>query len=262
MFTFLADNLVVKFEIDVRVAVPSCLGEPILVEFLETVHLVTGEVSYLLLSFSWGLGLGQLTYIYNMVAHSGHELDAEVAEDVDLYYLVLPEVARHERLDKIGNVVAGIPLVDVARGDDEVAGVVRVGHDAALVVDVVVGAVVGLDSHDRHQLAVGYVDLSVLSDVALGGLDKRARHEAFLYLSCPNLGDGLSQRKQALLLQSGLDFVAAYEAVGLGVGNLYVDLGTPASLVVKLVERGEGHEQIHAQGDIYHDEESSLQVES
>ena len=99
-------------------------------EFLETVHLVTGEVSYLLLSFSWGLGLGQLTYIYNMVAHSGHELDAEVAEDVDLYYLVLPEVARHERLDKIGDVVAGIPLVDVARGDDEVAGVVRVGHDA------------------------------------------------------------------------------------------------------------------------------------
>ena len=80
MFTFLADNLVVKFEIDVRVAVPSCLGESILVEFLETVHLVTGEVSYLLLSFSWGLGLGQLTYIYNMVAHSGHELDAEVAE--------------------------------------------------------------------------------------------------------------------------------------------------------------------------------------
>ncbi len=67
-----ANDLIVKLDIDVRVFVPTCLRESVLVELFQSIHLLIDKVFYIFFSFTDDAALWETTYIYNVVAYSGN----------------------------------------------------------------------------------------------------------------------------------------------------------------------------------------------
>ena len=125
-----------------------------------------------------------------MFADARHDFDGAVAQNVNLFYLVLPELVAHEHVAQGGEHLLGILAADVASGDDEVVGVTGVRHLRAVVVNIVVVTVVGFDTEDRGLLLQSDTDVSALRLVAFGGLYKRALPEHFLNVAGVNLASG------------------------------------------------------------------------
>ena len=107
---FLADNLVVEFQADVAVFVPSGLAQAVAVELFEPFHFVGHEVLNELFTFVGHARLGQIAHEYHVVAHARHNLHAFVGQDVDLLHQVAPQVVLHERLAEIAQIVLGVVL--------------------------------------------------------------------------------------------------------------------------------------------------------
>ncbi len=119
----LTDNLVVEFQIDIVVFVPSSLIEPIKVEFAQTLQLL--------------VYMGGYTEINNMVAHAWYQFHRAIVENVDLHHLVLPEVVSHDVVGNSCQHALGIFLRDTSCGDDEIVYIAGFGHDVAMRVNVI-----------------------------------------------------------------------------------------------------------------------------
>ena len=186
----------------------------------------------------------------DVVAHPRHQLHGVVAQHVYLFYLVSPQVARCERIDQMCDIVLRIPPADVARGDDQIACVVRVGHDEVVVVQIVVLSVDSLDPYGRHALGDSYVHMPVLGLVALCGLYKRTGFQPLFYHSGVYVLQWFAQRVQAHLLQPGLYLLGVYEAVGGLVLDIDAHLGAQSGTLIGFVERGEGEYDVGTQDDV------------
>ena len=88
--SFLADNLVVELQVDVRVFVPACLAESVFVELLQPGELLVDEVADQLRALVDVFRHGQTANIDDVVAYARHEFDAQVAQYVYLFNLVAP----------------------------------------------------------------------------------------------------------------------------------------------------------------------------
>lgn len=78
-------------------------------------------------------------------------------------------------------------IVDVARGDNHIAGVFGVGHNLIMVIYIIVFIIDALDSYDRHALSEVDINETVLSLVAFGRFDERTLYQSFLYMASTNL---------------------------------------------------------------------------
>ena len=151
-FTFAAYDLVVKFDVDIRIFVPAYFRESKAVELLKTFHLIVEELSDGLFAFLAVDVIGHFAEFYNVVAYSRYYLHALDGQYVDLFYLILPQVVLHDCLAQWRQACGGIASAYASGGDDEIACVVAARHDAVVVVDIVVIAVVGFDAYDGHTL--------------------------------------------------------------------------------------------------------------
>ena len=77
-----------------------------------------------------------------------------------------------------------------------------VGHDAVVVVQIVVLAVVCFDAQGGHALGEGDAHVAVLRLVALGIFDKGAQLEHLLNAACIDLLHGLVERVEPVALQA------------------------------------------------------------
>ena len=100
-----------------------------------------------------------------------------------LHHLILPKLVSHDSVGKERDVVACEPSVYMSRSNDEVACVVGVGHDAVVVVEVIVVAIVGHYVQCGHALCESYPHVPVLCLIALHVLDERTLAELPFYLS-------------------------------------------------------------------------------
>ena len=228
------------------------------VEFFKAFHLFRDKLHGVDGPFFLVLSFRQLSYVDDVVAYARNQLDTLVGQHVDLFYLVTPEMICHEGLCNGGEVGYGKSLADVSRGDNEVAGVVGVGHDAVFVVDVVVVAVVGLYPDDGHQLCERDVDVAVLCLVTLGGLHERTALERFFHFAGVDLGDALVERVDLGLLQPSLYLGGVDESVGILVGNIHDDLGAYLRAFIGFVERGESQDKIGSQHNVECDDDGFL----
>ena len=236
--------MVVELQIDIRVFVPSCLRQTVFIEFLQVVELAQDKLTYLLVDFLLRLRHGQLTKCHHMITDTGDEFNGAVGKHVDLFNLILPQLIVHQCPAQWRDVVHSELAGDVARSNDQVAGVLRIWHHAIVVVEVIVFAALGLDAHQRQTLRDGDVHMSVLRFEAFGRFHKRTGLERFLYLSCIDIAHGLAQRIELRGLKTFLDFLRIDEAIGSLIGNVDTHLGTHLSRFIRLVEGGEGKYQV------------------
>ena len=61
-----------------------------------------------------------------------------------------------------------IPFIDVARGDNHIAGVFGVGHNLIMVIYIIVFIIDALDSYDRHALSE--VDINETDGMLTGNM--------------------------------------------------------------------------------------------
>ena len=232
------------------ITVPSSLAEAVAVELLQPFELPVKEVADACKAFLLGLGGRQVAHVDDVVAHAWHEFDAFVGHDVDLYNLVFPELALHQHLHEWCDVDLCELLCDIARCDDEVAGVLRAGHDASLVVDVVVVAGDALDADDGQSLRDADADVSVLCLVAFGGADERTLFQYLLNVAWVDSGHSFFQRVELLPFEDALDFRRAEEAVGVLVGDVDGHFCAHLLCLVRFVERGHGQHQVGCKQDV------------
>ena len=239
LFRLAADDLVVKLDVDVRIFVPACLSEAIFVELLQACELAVDKLVYELLTLLLAVGFGQCAEVNDVVADAWHNLYAAVGQNVDLHHEVLPHVVAHDGLAQGRDVTACEPTRYVARGDDEVAGVERVGHDAVFVVKIIVVAVLGLHSYHRQQLRYAHVHLAVFGLVTLGCLDKRTLLQLLLDLSRVDVAHQFAERVEAGALQTFRYLVGVDESVGALVCHHDLGFGAYPCRFIGFVEHGE-----------------------
>ena len=102
--------------------------------------------------------IGQLTYIYNVVAYAGHKFHTLVGLNMNLLNKILPQVVLHYYSTKRRQIAYGITATDGTRGDDKITRIVGAWHYAVVVVYIVVVAIVCLDAYYWHSLRHRDVD--------------------------------------------------------------------------------------------------------
>ena len=112
MFLFLADNLVVELQADVRVFVPAGLGESVFVKFLQALHLTGYILVDEALADGLVVGLGQTADEYDVVANAWNELDGAVGQHMNLLDEVAPQVVAHDGFAQTAQIGLCEPFVD------------------------------------------------------------------------------------------------------------------------------------------------------
>ena len=138
-FPFLTDNLVSEFQTDIGVLVPTCLTEPIAIKLLQTSEFL--------------FQVERLAEIDNMVTHARYHLNGSVGKDVDLLYLTAPQGVGNKEVTHTGERLLGIFPGDSTRSHYNLVGIVGIGHNLAVFINIIVFPVVGLDTDDGHALA-------------------------------------------------------------------------------------------------------------
>ena len=179
-----------------------------------------------------------------MFTNSWYQFHTKVGQDIDLHNLVLPELIGHEHLCERCEVTLCEALVDIAGGDDQVAGIFRVGHDASLVVEIVILAFNVHDANNGQTLGDLNTYMTVLCLVALDGIHEGAGLEHILNVTRVDVLHVFLQRVEFVLFQNSLDLFRAEESVGVLVGNIDAYLGAQLGGLVRFVERGHGEYQI------------------
>ena len=196
-----------------------------------------------------------------MIAHTRHELHRQVGQDIDLHYLVLPELVLHNAIGHTAQMRLGILTADVARGDDEVVDKTVLGHHAGVGVDVVALTVVGHHLDDGHTLAHLDADLAALRLIDLRLLDERALQKCLLNLSRADVVHRQRERPDLLLPQHLADLVGRQEAIHDIVLDIGLHLRTVRGSHIGFIERRDGQHQIGGDDDVAEDNEGLLPVD-
>lgn len=118
-----ADNLVVELDVDVGVFVPTYLVETVAVELVETGQFGVEELVDVALAANLVRPFRQLSQAHHVSSDTGHYFQAFVGKHVELHNLVAPQFMVGNPLCHHLDVVLGIPIADIAGGDNEVGGV-------------------------------------------------------------------------------------------------------------------------------------------
>ena len=148
----------------------------------------------------------------------------------------------------------------VARGDNEVGRIMRVGHHLIVVVEVIVVAIDRLNAHDGHALGNTDAHTAILGFVTINRLDERAAFKRLFNL--PPL-HGLHRLIEGIKLvgvQSAAYVGGGDEAIGVLVLNVNLYLLAQGRLSVGLTESRERQYEVDGQERIDHDGYSFLPI--
>ena len=135
---FFTYNLVAELYIDIVVFVPTGLVKTVDVELTQT--------------FELAVDICGRSQIYYMLAYTGYHLDGAVGQDVELYSLVAPETIAYNLVGHLRQGFLGVLLADAACGYQNIGGITCLGHDVAMMVEIVVLAILGHDADNRYAL--------------------------------------------------------------------------------------------------------------
>ena len=144
-----------------------------------------------------------------------------------------------------------ILALDVACGNDQIAGKIGIGHDVALFVNIIVLAIVGLHADNRQALGDGDVNATGLRLVTLGGLDERILDERLFHLAHIDLADGVAQRIKAGSLQQRLHLIGTQKALDSTLLDVDIHLRADFALLVRAIECSHSQQQIDSQQQVY-----------
>lgn len=166
MSGFLADDLVVKTDIDVSIFVPPHLRHYFIIEYAE-----------LLKFLSYFNGLSGM---YRLVSDAHEQVEFLLRRYVDLLQLAVPELIVAQKQTDGHEVLPCKRFAHVSCHHDEVGFITLGRHAIAILIKIVVVAVVGHDAEDGDALLHDDVDDAARCLVASGLLDEGLLDEFFL----------------------------------------------------------------------------------
>lgn len=245
---FLADDLVVELQTDIGILVPAGLGESVLIELGEPVEL-TAETS-------------GLTEIDHMIAYKRYHLDGAVGEHVKLLGLTEPERMLDEEIAYAAEHFLCIALGDGTSGNNQVADILRVGHDIAVGVDIIVVSIVSLDTDDGQPLRQIDIHTASMGLIALGRLDKGVLEQGFLNLPTIDLVDEVAQRIDFGPYQLVFHILGIEETAHATLLDVDLHFGAYVINLVRAVEYRDGQYEIDGNDDVYQYKQRFLPVDA
>ena len=195
-----------------------------------------------------------------MFAHTRHHLDGIVGQDIDLLYLVAPEVVGHDDTAQRSEDVAGKGTADAARSHHQVAHITRVLQRASVLVDIVVVAIGSKHSHHRHALGHPDIDTPVLGLVALGLLYQLLTLQQLLHRTEVDVGHRLPHRIDTSFVEHARDVGSREDAFYHAFLNGDLHAIAHDIPLCRAIEGSHRQEQIDANDDIECDDQYFLPV--
>ena len=194
-----------------------------------------------------------------MLAYPRHKFYPQVGEHIDLHDLVSPEIILHEFYGQKRQIIACVFSADVSCGDNQVRSIFGVGHDAPMVIKIVVITLDALDTNNGQTLCQRDAHGAILGLVTFCRIDERTVDQQILDVTGIDIRHFLLEGIKPVAFKNLPDFVGTQETVGGFILNVDRYLGTHWVCVLGMIEGHHGQDQIYGQDQIGHQQQASFQ---